>query len=208
MMEYVHLFPYTPPPREPSREERIRYAALKSLATRGIAATSLRAVAEAAEVSIGLVQHYFRTKAALVAAVDQYVLQVVSEALGAEATPEASADALIEAWKRLTKLMADHPLVIDYLGHALTEGGEIGSVIFDGLVGISATQRDHFHEQGMLRPDLDPLWAALNPLILRVGAFMLRPHLERHLGEPFFTDAQLRRWDDAVTGLLKDGQFQ
>ena len=133
------LFPYIPPmPPEPSSEERIRDAALKSLATRGIAATSLRVVAEAAGVSIGLVQHYFGTKAALVTAVDQYVLQVISEGLGAAAMPDAPGEALIEAGKRLTKLMVDHPLVIDYLGHALTEGGEIGSVVFDGLVGISA----------------------------------------------------------------------
>lgn len=208
LMDLAPLFPYIPPmPPEPSSEERIRDAALKSLATRGIAATSLRVVAEAAGVSIGLVQHYFGTKAALVTAVDQYVLQVISEGLGAAAMPDAPGEALIEAGKRLTKLMVDHPLVIDYLGHALTEGGEIGSVVFDGLVGISAAQRDHFRDQGTLRPDLDPLWSALNPLILRVGAFILRPHVERHLGESFFTDAQLQRWDDSVTGLLKDGQF-
>jgi AcrR family transcriptional regulator len=73
-MEHPLLFPRTRAPVEPSSEERIRDAALKSLATHGVAATSLRMVAEAAGVSLGLVQHYFGTKAALVAAVDQYVL--------------------------------------------------------------------------------------------------------------------------------------
>jgi AcrR family transcriptional regulator len=202
------LFPYTPPPPpEPSSEERIREAALKCMAARGNAATSLRVVAEAAGVSIGLVQHYYHTKAALVSAVDQYVLQVVSETLGAAAMPDAADDALVEAGNRLAKLPVNHPLVIDYLSHALTEGDEIGAVIFDGLAAISSAQGEMFAAQGATRPDLDPLWATLNPLILRVGTFILRPHIERHLGQALYTDAQLRRWDTAVTQMISRGQF-
>lgn len=208
-MELGPLFPYTPPASpEPSSEERIRDAALRSFASQGVAATSMRMVADAAGVSLGLVQHYFKTKAILVSTVDQYVLQVISEALGAAAMPGAPAEALEEAGKRMTKLTADHPLVINYLARALSEGGEIGSVVFDGLVGISLAQGDHFREQGLIRDGLDPLWSVLNPLILRVGAFILRPHIERHLGEPFFTPTQLERWDDSITKLLREGQFR
>ena len=208
-MELGPLFPYTPPaPPEPSSEERIRDAALRSFANHGVAATSMRMIADAAGVSLGLVQHYFKTKADLVNTVDRYVLQVISEALRAAATPGAPAEALEEAGKRMTKLTIDHPLVINYLARALCEGGEIGSVVFDGLVTISTAQGDHFREQGLIRENLDPLWAVLNPLILRVGAFILRPHIERQLGEPFFTATQLERWDDAVTKVLREGQFR
>jgi AcrR family transcriptional regulator len=202
-------FPYTPPPSpEPSSAERIRDAALRSLASHGVAATSMRMVADAAGVSLGLVQHYFKTKATLVNSVDRYVMQVVSEALEPAAMPGAPAEALEDAGKRIIKLTTDHPLVIDYLARALCEGGEIGSVVFDGLVAISTAQRDHFRERGSLRDDLDPLWAVLNPLILRVGAFILRPHIERLLDEPFFTPTQLERWDNSVTEVLRQGQFR
>jgi AcrR family transcriptional regulator len=208
-MELGPLFPYTPPaPREPSSEERIRDAALRSFASHGVAATSMRMVADAAGVSLGLVQHYFKTKAALVNTVDRYVLQVTSEALSTVAMPGAPAEALEEAGKRMTKLTIDHPLVINYLARALCEGGEIGSVVFDGLVDISTAQGDHFREQGLIRENLDPLWAVLNPLILRIGAFILRPHIERYLGEPFFTATQLERWDNSVTKVLREGQFR
>jgi TetR/AcrR family transcriptional regulator, regulator of cefoperazone and chloramphenicol sensitivity len=207
-MEYRRLLPYAPPaPLEPSSEERIRDAALTSFATQGMAATSLRTVAEIAGVSVGLVQHYFGTKAALIAAVDQYVLQVVGNALESTPLPARPNDALIEAVDRLISLMAEYPDVVHYLGRALAEGDAIASVIFDGLVAISAAQRDQFVAQGMTRPDLDPDWAALNPLILRIGAVILRPHIERYLGKPFFSDPQLRRWDIAVTGLIREGQF-
>ncbi|PRC49045.1 TetR/AcrR family transcriptional regulator, partial [Mycobacterium sp. ITM-2017-0098] len=36
----------------------------------------------------------------------------------------------------------------------------------------------------------------------------LRPHLDRHLAEPFITPAQLDRWQDAVDALLRHGLFR
>lgn len=202
------LFPYEPPPPVgPTPKERIRAAALSCFGTRGIAGTSLRTVAETAEVSVGLVQHHFRTKAALTAAVDQYVLQVVSEALEPTALPEPPSDGLHEAGRRLTALMAERPDVMIYLGRALAEGGALGSVIFTGLLSISAGQREQFVRQGHAPPDLDLEWATLNPLILRVGAIILHPYIELYLGKSFFTEPQLRRWDAAVTSLIRHGQF-
>lgn len=204
----TRLFPYGPPePPEPSAKERIRDTALSCFGLRGIAATPLRTVAEAAEVSIGLVQHHFRTKAALTAAVDQHVLQVVGEALRPRTLPETPSDGLNEAGRRLTTLMAERPDVMTYLGRALAEGGAFGSVIFEGLLGISAAQREHFVAQGNTQPDLDPDWAAINVVILRVGAIILHPYIELYLGNSFFSEQQLRRWDASVTNLLRHGLF-
>ncbi|OBH04123.1 MULTISPECIES: TetR/AcrR family transcriptional regulator [unclassified Mycobacterium] len=207
-VELGRLFPFDPPPPiEPTSKERIRDAALSCFADRGIAATSLRRIAETAEVSIGLVQHHFRTKATLTAAVDQYVLQVVGEALAPTALPDPPSDGLSEAGRRLTALMVERPDVMTYLGRALAEGGAFGSIIFSGLVGISAAQREHFVAQGNTQPDLDPDWAAINVVILRVGAVILHPYIELYLGKSFFSEAQLRRWDASVTGLLRHGLF-
>jgi len=64
-----------------SSSQRIRDAALRSCAAKGISATSLRTIADAAGISVGLVQHYYGTKAALIGAVDDYVVQVISDAL-------------------------------------------------------------------------------------------------------------------------------
>jgi AcrR family transcriptional regulator len=48
---------------------------------------SLRAVAAGCGVSLGLVQYYFPTKAALVAAVDELVLAVVTEVMQSREGP-------------------------------------------------------------------------------------------------------------------------
>jgi AcrR family transcriptional regulator len=206
-MENRLLFRPHPAPPEPSSMERIRDAALKSFAANGVAATSLRTVAEAAGVSIGLVQHYFHKKAALVTAVDDHVLRVIGDALGSAPLPPPPADPLVEAGRRLTTLIAEHSDVVDYLGRALVEGDAIGSVIFDGLFRISQAQGEEFIEHHLARADLDPVWDALNPLILRIGAIILRHHIDRHLPEPFTTPRQLTRWDAAVTDLIRSGQF-
>lgn len=188
--------------------DRIRAAALRCFATEGIAATSLRAVAEAAGVSIGLVQHHFGTKAGLVAAVDDHVLQVVGGAVAATPLPDPPADSLAELGHRVTSIMADHTDVVDYIGRALVEGTAVGSRVFDGLVAISVAQWDQFAAHGLLRPDIDRGWGPLHPLVLTLGVVILRSHLDRHLPEPLTTPAQLRRWDDAVAQLLRTGLFR
>lgn len=208
-MASIRLFPYTPPPSpEPTTEQRIRDAALICCAREGIAATSFRMVAETAGISIGAVQHHFRTKAALIDAVDQHVLRVIGEAVGTELLPKPASEALDETGRRITRLMAEHPSVIDYMGRALVEGATasgVGRVIFQGLTEISEAQREHFADG--TRADIDRAWSVLNPIILRVGAIILRPHIERYLGQPFYGDAQLRRWDAAVTRLIRHGLF-
>jgi AcrR family transcriptional regulator len=187
--------------------ERIRDAALKSFAAYGTSATSLRTVAAAAGVSLGLVQHHFVTKAGLIRAVDDHVLAVVSATL-ADPIPEPPADSIADVGKRVTRFIADQPDVVDYIGHALIDGSPIGIAVFDTLFAQGKARWKRRSEQGLLRPDLDPTWATLNPLVLSLGTLILRGHIERHLPEPLTTPTQLQRWEDAVNALLRNGQLR
>lgn len=198
-------FPYRDDPVEPSTQDRIRDAALSRFAAEGVAGTSLRKVAETAGVSIGLVQHHFGAKAALVSAVDDHVLRVVGEAVASTPLPAPPADPLAELGHRVTSIMTEHPEVVAYLARAMVEEGGIGSVIFDGLVAISAAQWDQLAQHDLLPPDLDRDWAVLHPLVLVLGTAILRTQIDRHLPEPLDTPAQLRRWDTAVAALLRHG---
>ena len=192
---------------EPSTRDRILDSAITSFSQQGVANTPLRTVADAAGVSVGLVQHYFGNKAGLTAAVDAYVLQVFGEILESAPLPELPAAHQVELRGRFAQLDHTNPDVMDYVGHALSQGDQIGAVIFDGLLQISGAQGDKFAEHDLVRPDLDLLWATINPLILRVGAIILRHHIERHIPEPLYTPGQLERWDAAVSSLIRTGQF-
>jgi AcrR family transcriptional regulator len=192
---------------EQSRMERIRAAALKTFAAHGTEAASLRVIAKAADTSVGLVQHHFGSKAGLIRAVDDYLLAVLGAAL-ATPLPAPTTDPVAEVGRRVTTLIAEHPDVIDYLCRTLLDGTTTAAVIFDGLLAIGTARWDQLRQQQRARPDLDPTWAGLNPLILVLATLLLRTHIERHLPEPLTSPTQLHRWEHAVNALIRDGQLR
>ena len=192
---------------EPSSIARIRDAALTLFAVQGTEATSLRTIAKAAGVSVGLVQHHFTTKENLVRAVDDHVMSVLTQTLAA---PLASApgDPVGDAADRVTALFADHIPVVDYLCRALIDGTPIGVRVFDSLVEICTAYWDQINDQGLTQPGLDPTWMVLNPLTLVLGMFMLHTHLSRHLPDALTTPAQLQRWRNATEVIIGFGQLR
>ncbi|EID11647.1 TetR family transcriptional regulator [Mycolicibacterium phlei RIVM601174] len=196
-----------PAPDERPGVDRIREAALRLFAARGTAATSLRLVASEAGVSLGMVQHHFATKANLIKAVDDHVLRVLKTAL-ARPVPEPPADSIGQVGSQITSLITDEPLVCAYIGQALTEGSALGVQVFDMLAEMGVKRWRDRAELGLTRPDLDPTWSVLNPLILALGAWVLRAHIDRHLPEPFETPEQLQRWQEATSDLLREGQMR
>ncbi|MGY1994492.1 hypothetical protein [Mycolicibacterium fortuitum] len=103
-------------------------------------------------------------------------------------------------------LVREYPDVVDYLGRALTEGREVGVTMFDDLFKVATAESDKLRAARLLRDDLDPAWAALNPLILRLTTIMLRSKIARHMPDPFATPARLERWDATVKSFIRDGQ--
>ncbi|MGV0794448.1 TetR/AcrR family transcriptional regulator [Mycolicibacterium sp. XJ1819] len=192
---------------ELSTIERIRRAALRSIATRGAAATTLRAVAADAGVSLGLVQHHFATKAGLVKAVDEHVMSVVIEFF-ARPVPAPPEDSLAEMGNRINRLIVEHPDIVDYFGRALIDGSPLGETIFDTLTAFGTTRWNQRKENGELRSDVDLTWATLNALILAVGTLMMRSHVDRQLPDTLTSPEQLARWQDSVNKLLRHGLFR
>jgi AcrR family transcriptional regulator len=184
--------------------ERIRDAALTSFATHGTSATTLRAVAAAAGVSLGLVQHHFATKAGLIEAVDEYVFGVVVEAMS-QPLLEPPGDSIGEIGSRVTRIIAEQPDVAGYVGRALVDGSPLGATLFDALMIVGTARWQQRAERGETRPDLDLTWAAINGLVLALGAVSLRAHVDRHLPEPLTAPAQLERWQASVDSLIRDG---
>jgi AcrR family transcriptional regulator len=192
---------------EPSRLERIRDAALKTFAARGTEATSLRMIAAAAGVSLGLVQHHFGTKANLVQAIDDHVTTVLTASLATPASAQAD-DPVADIADRVVSLLTDHADIVDYLCRALVDATPTATRVFDTLVGVVGGHWAELQEQGLAKPGLDPVWMILNPLILVLAMFILRAQLNRHLPEPLTSPAQIERWRNATEQIIADGQLQ
>lgn len=187
--------------------DRIRHAAMRILATHGASGTSLRAVAAAAGVSLGSVQHHFATKAGLIKAVDDWALSVVVTAI-TQPVPETTPDSVAEIGGRITRMIAENPDLADYIGRALTDGRPVADMIFDSLLNSGTARWHRRSERGETREGLDLTWAAINALVLALGTLILHRHIERHLPEPLTSPAQLERWQASVNSLLRDGMFR
>lgn len=113
---------------------RIRNTALTLFAARGD--VPLRTVAAEAGVTLGLVQHHFKTKAGLRDAVDQLVADHFSNAL-AHVPAKASTAGRDEA---VRVMLQANPAVVSYVRRALLQPDAPDSHLLDVLVDL--TQRE------------------------------------------------------------------
>jgi AcrR family transcriptional regulator len=184
---------------------RIRNGALEGFAEKGVAATSIADVAEAAGVSPGLVQHYFETKAGLRQAVDAYVLAVVQDAFSQLLGTGPAANSFQEAGDRITSVIHDHRTAVLYTARSIAEGDEAALDLFDGFVGIARSQLRRLAEAGDVDPDIDFEWTALHIITNIIGTVLFESAVNRHLPERLFTSNGLDRWNRATTKLFQRG---
>jgi AcrR family transcriptional regulator len=184
---------------------RIRNAALAAFAANGVEATSIRDIADDAGVSAGLVQHYFPTKAALRAAVNEHVIAVAAARFEDVSAALDRGDPFQELGDRITGLVAANPDEARYAARAIAEGDEDALRLFDGFVEIARGQLERLAAEGALRPDLDREWAVLHVVVFNLATILFRDAIERRLAAPFLSPEQLRRWNKATTTLMREG---
>ncbi|BBZ79050.1 putative transcriptional regulator, TetR family protein [Mycolicibacterium anyangense] len=191
----------------PSKQDRIVVAALDVFGEHGTAKSTLQMVAKAAGVSVGLVQHHFGSKDRLIDAVNTYALGVIRAEMSRPLTASPG-QSVLEMGRRVSFLLSQQLTAVDYLARLLVEGAPAGAAFFDSTAQIGLARWRRLAEEGGTVEDLDLEWAALNPLVLVMGAVIMRRHIDRHLPEPFVTPAQLERWKESVNKLLERGQIR
>jgi AcrR family transcriptional regulator len=187
---------------------RVRNAALDRFARDGVAATSIRDVAKAAEVSPGLVQHHFPSKGALIKAVNDYVIAIATDAFSDPPRGGSAAKIQQELGDRVTALMGEHPTALLYVARSSADGDEAALGIFDAFLAIAATQWRALADEGLLHPDTDLAWAALHVVVLNLGTALFIDAINRHLPQPFLTPEQLDRWNTASNTLFREGMYE
>jgi AcrR family transcriptional regulator len=187
---------------------RIRDAALRLVAERGFAATSIRSVADAAGVSPGLVQHHFRSKAELRRALDAFVVRRVSTSIPLPSGDGPPAKVARQIGDAVTELIRSNPLLFAYVRRSLIEGDEAGLQLFDAMVRLTRSRLEKLDQAGALRVGVDLGWAALHIVLFDAGALLLETAVNRHLEAPLLSDAGLARWGAATTALLTQGIFR
>ncbi|WP_246179164.1 TetR/AcrR family transcriptional regulator [Actinomadura decatromicini] len=187
-----------PPPEDLTARARIREAALLQLAEHGVKGATFRGIAEAAGVSVGLVQHHFGSKEELRAACDAYALDTVRQLSAASAAGGISDPGFLAATMR-----ADLP-VRRYLARALVDGSDAAARLFDDLVETTERYFDA-PPPGINRPTTrDPLAYAAATVAMTIGVEVLHEHLTRVLGADTFTPEGSLRLRRAVFEVFDD----
>jgi len=171
---------------ESAGRERILEAAVRLFGRHGFDGTSLRALADEAEVSWGLIRFYFGSKEGLREAAEALVqaryLGLVSESAGI-----ASLDSLFDRIDKEKHLPDD----ARFLRRAFIEERPIAQSFLQSLF---AAERASLKDNVLLRgfPEDDWLADPLQSIATRLGYLMLAPQIEAVLGRDVFSASELK----------------
>ena len=176
----------------------IRDEALRLFAADGPDAVSLRQVAAAAGVFLGLVVHHFGSKEGLREVVDQHVQDLFDGMLGeltGEGAPDlydpAASGSLAEMFT--AHLPPDSP-VPAYLRRSLLSGGDAGRELVRRMFDLSRRMLDAMVTAGMSAPGEDPVVRAAFLMANDLAVFLLRDHLTEVLGVDPLSGEGMERW--------------
>jgi AcrR family transcriptional regulator len=156
---------------------RIREAALKHFAEDGYERATIRAIAQTAGVSAGLLRHHYGSKDALRQACDEYVYQTLHD-LNAQLLNDLSSSASARwAARRFGR----------YVARSLADGSATIGVIFDEMVSLTEQWLQRADEG---RPDPAPIDRRIRAALvtaMAVGIPLLHEHVSRALGGDMFS---------------------
>ncbi|MCI3240610.1 MULTISPECIES: TetR/AcrR family transcriptional regulator [Streptomyces] len=182
---------------------RLREAALELFAERGFEATSTRAVAAAAGLSPALVTRHFGSKEGLRAAVDEHVLDRITEQLR---ELDADKGLMASLGEISARVFGSDPVLRGYLRHVLLEDSEASAELFGRLLSGARAEVERLSASyGNEGPDEQ--WAPFQMLCLILGPLLLERVMQPQLDQPMFAPAVLARRSTANQQLLLRGYY-
>jgi AcrR family transcriptional regulator len=175
---------------------RIRDAAMRLFADQGGKATTIRAVAQQAAVAPGLVSHHFGSKQGLRDACDDYVLDYLRQIIKRGVDEHGVADPAY-----LDSVYQGAADVLRYVARALVDDSAAAATLFDNFVALTEEYlANHPTHGGASQSDARTQAAVI--VAMRLGVWVLHPHLLRALGADTLTPQLLARLSAAVLDVM------
>lgn len=167
---------------------RIREAAMSLFPRDGFEATTVRAIAEDAGVSPGLVIHHFGSKEGLRRACDRFVVDQIRTT-----KQEAIETGRLNDPEMMSAGFAIAGPLMGYLAWALSTDSTEAAALFDDLVAQSAHLLQLAADHGAIDPGPDPEARAAMQLAMQLGSLLMIDHVGRQLGvDPLSTEGVMR----------------
>lgn len=154
---------------------RIRNAALDLYSKSGPDRISLRAIASEAGVTLGLVQHHYKTKAGLRDAVDQLVVDYFATALAEVPDAEHPADLAGARDEAVRRMLAANPPVVDYVRRAVLDPYGENLHLLDALVDLTAREVSTLRKSGRASTRRRESTQIVAVLVRQMGEMLLAP---------------------------------
>jgi TetR/AcrR family transcriptional regulator len=173
----------------------------------GYAATSIRRIADKADVNPALVHYYFGNKKSLLLKVMERALEPLVHAIAAMKNgPDASPEVIA---RLLLSMAAEHPNIPRLMiREVLLPGGEMQDYFTENLAphlgGALPALLDREKSAGRMREDSDPAISAVLILAICIFPFIARTLAEPVLGIKFDEDG-IELLNQQVSELLKQG---
>lgn len=157
---------------------RIRNAAMDLFAQYGEARVSLRAVAAEAGVTLGLVQHHFKTKEGLGEAVDQLVVDYFGHAVAAVPPTGTTAEIAAARDEAVRRMLADNPAVVNYIRRAVLEPSDTRMKLLDALIALTRREVHTLREAGLASATRTEAAQIVSVLVRQFGELLLQPMID------------------------------
>jgi AcrR family transcriptional regulator len=189
-------------PAAAGKRERLVAAARQLFHEQGVEKTTLAEIAAAAEVPVGNVFYYFKTKDAIVASVIAAygdTQGAVSGMLDRRRTPQARLKALVRTWVDRRELFASHGCPVGTLASELGKrDDELRTEAGNVLLGLIGWVQEQFEAMG--RRDARELAVAL------IAAYEGIALLANTLHDPALVSAEGRRLERWIDTLAPDDE--
>lgn len=187
------------PTEEPSGRTAIVDAAVDLIGRHGASGTTVRGVADAADVSAALVIHHFGSKAGLQQACDERVRGVIAR-FAESVTDDPSA-------MGAQALLAEPDVgpALAYIATSLQSGGDVGRWWFRQMMQMADDMFPPMVAAGRARAVADVEMTSLLLMAMDLGLLFMRPLVEERLGADLTDPAVLERWALAEVDLLTNG---
>ncbi|MBF6278397.1 MULTISPECIES: TetR/AcrR family transcriptional regulator [Nocardia] len=165
-------------PGDLTGKARIRNTALDLYAAKGEDGTSMRAIAQAAGVTVGLLVHHFGTKDSIRDAVDDLVVDFFAHAIAQ--APAATAPLAIAAARNeaVAQMLASHPEVVNYLRRTLLEPGGHRSTLLGKLTTLTHREITALRNAGVASTDRQESSQVIELVVRQVGQLFLQPMID------------------------------
>jgi AcrR family transcriptional regulator len=187
--------------------ERLIREAFVLFAERGFDSVTVRDIAAASGVSVGLINHHFGSKDGLREAVDEFFIGQFEDAITDAApqqvtSPEDYAE-VIDAW--IGRHEKDWPTIVAYFRRALLEESDWGFSLFQRFYGFVQSSVMRMDANGALAPDVDRLWLPFLMMYLELGTMIFDPYIKRVLGRSGYDRELWQRRHRAYMALIRRG---